>query len=93
MTTQRRLVEDKTEERDERLERESALQQYSQYAECETAFIPWLRERVEELEVEMEQSIHSHPDLCAIQGKKQEVRRIIEVLEKLRTGDESWQTK
>jgi hypothetical protein len=45
------------------------------------ALIKRLNKRLDEIESLMSGSLHSHPDMCALQGAKQEVRAIITQLE------------
>ena len=79
-TSKAHVVEEVKPEISDHEREDNEIEELGQKPEAET-LLKRLRSRVDELEALMTTSIHSHPDMCAIQGAKQEVRAIITQLE------------
>lgn len=87
LTSKLNFFQPEKQERTEEDDREEALRQLAHYPECQSAFIPMLEERIEALEVAMSESLQSHADLCATQGRKEEARFYLKMFKKLLEGE------
>ena len=79
-TSKKNLIQPEKLERNEFEIENEEIAALGQHPEAE-ALIKRLNKRVDELDAQMIVSLHSHPDMCALQGAKQEVRAIITQLE------------
>jgi len=74
--------------RDQVLEqRERELRKLAQYPEVESALLPLLTERLEEIEQDIPKSLTSHPKLCSLEGRKSEVQSFLKLFIEFREGE------
>jgi hypothetical protein len=72
---------------DPKQEREHILIQLSMMTEVTEGLLPYLEDRAEEIEDSMSSLLHSHADMCAAQGQKEEVRNLIKQLRNWSKGE------
>ena len=72
---------------DEKQEQEDTLVRLSRTTEAQEGLIPYLEQRIETLDDLMPSLLHSHPDLCAAQGRKEEARELLKQFKEWRKGE------
>ena len=88
LTTLKRLVRpEPTEERTKQEERDGQLSELSTHPYFALALIPMIEERVEEFEQAIPQYLSSHPQLCALEGRKAEALTYLKLFRKLIEGE------
>jgi len=63
------------------------LVRLSKTREAKEALLPMLKERIEQLDDLMPSLLHSHPDLCAAQGRKDEARELLKQFQEWSKGE------
>ncbi len=68
-------------------QRESELRRLAQCSEIKSALLPLLAERLEEIEKAIPLALSSHPELCALEGRKAEVQSFLKLFIEFREGE------
>ena len=77
-----RVVEEKRDEQDHEKKRMDDIREIARTRSYRESLAPLLWERLEQLEAKMDTVILSHPALAELQGRKSELRGIINLFEK-----------
>ena len=68
-------------------EQEQLLISLSRTREAQEGLFPFLEQRIEELDDLMPSLLHSHPEMCAIQGRKEEARDLLKQFKEWSKGE------
>jgi hypothetical protein len=87
MTKRRTVVADEPVQRTPQQLRDDELNMWAQDPVCENSFLPYLQERMEELENLMINSVESPSKLAAQTGAREELRQLKRKFEQFLEGD------